>query len=397
VYVRDDAALHALVESMRGSDIVAIDTEFMREKTYFARLCLIQVATDDIVAAIDPFAVKNLEPLFELMRDDRTMKVFHAGSQDLEIFYRLMGEVPAPVFDTQVAATLVGLPAQVGYQQLIRSLVGVELEKAHSFTDWARRPLSVDQIDYALDDVRYLTRAYRTLVETLDSGARLGWLAQDFERMADPATYMVVPEEQFLRVKRASVLDRRSLAVLREVAAWREREAQERDLPRRWLVSDESLVEMARRAPTDRAALAAVRGVNEQVVRRSAEAILDAVARGLALPDEQLPKIAKRKRIHGEVDELADLMSALVRLRAKQHDVAPTLLATRDDLERFAGGERDENPLSSGWRHTLVGAELEMLLSGEVALTVSHGRVTVTNVSTEPVAGKRRSEGDGIA
>ena len=381
MYVRDDATLRALVESMRGADVIAIDTEFMREKTYFARLCLIQIATDDIVAAIDPFAVKDLSPLFELMRDDRTMKVFHAGSQDLEIFYRLMGEVPAPVFDTQVAATLTGLPTQVGYQQLIRSLVGVELEKAHSFTDWARRPLSDDQIDYALDDVRYLTKAYRTLAETLGKGGRLSWLAEDFERMADPATYEVVPDEQFLRVKRASVLDRRSLAVLRELAAWRELEAQERDLPRRWLISDESLVEMARRAPADRAALAAVRGVNEQVVRRSAEPLLDAVKRGLALPDEQLPKIPKRKRVHGEVDELSDLMSALVRLRAKEHDVAPTLLAARDDLERLAGGERDGNPLTSGWRHSIVGAELEALLAGEIALTVAHGRVAVSGVA----------------
>jgi len=388
VYVRDDASLQALVESIRGADVIAIDTEFMREKTYFARLCLIQIATDDVVAAIDPFAVKDLGPLYELMRDDRTMKVFHAGSQDLEIFYRLMGEVPAPVFDTQIAATLAGLPTQVGYQQLIRSLVGVELDKAHTFTDWARRPLSEDQVDYALDDVRYLTRAYRTLSATLDKGGRRGWLAEDFDRMADPATYDVVPEEQFTRVKRASVLDRRSLAVLRELAAWRELEAQERDLPRRWLVSDESLVEMARRAPGSREALSAVRGVNEQVVRRSAEAMLAAVARGLALPEENLPRIAKRKRIHGEVDELADLMSALVRLRAKEHDVAPTLLATRDDLERFAGGERDENPLGSGWRHTLVGAELEALLGGDIALTVSHGRVTVT-----PVPG---SEGDTV-
>lgn len=394
MYVSDDAALRTLVESIRGANAIAIDTEFMREKTYFARLCLIQVATDEVVAAIDPFAVKDLGPLFELMRDDRCMKVFHAGSQDLEIFYRLMGEVPAPVFDTQIAATLAGLPTQVGYQQLIRSLVGVELEKAHTFTDWARRPLSEDQVEYALDDVRYLTRAYRMLVETLDRGGRLSWLAEDFDHMADPATYDLVPEEQFRRVKRASVLDRRSLAVLREVAAWREREAQERDLPRRWLVSDESLLEIARRAPGDRAALSVVRGVNDQVVRRSGEAILDAVKRGVALPDDELPRITKRERVHGAVDELADLMSALVRLRAKEHDVAPTLLATRDDLERFAGGEREGNPLSSGWRHTLIGAELEALLNGEIALAVGSGRVAVSTVVSEPAARLSRERGE---
>ncbi len=387
MYVRDDAELRTLIDSIRGTDVLAVDTEFMREKTYFARLCLIQIGTDEVAAAIDPFAVKDLSPLFELLRDDRCTKVFHAGSQDLEIFYKLMGEVPAPVFDTQIAATLAGLPTQVGYQQLIRSLVGVELDKAHTFTDWARRPLSAEQIEYALDDVRYLTLAYRTLLETLRRGDRVGWLADDFNHMADPATYEVVPEEQFRRVKRASALDRRSLAVLREVAAWREREAQERDLPRRWLVSDESILELARRAPRDRAALSEVRGLNEQVVRRSGEAVLDAVKRGLEVPEDQLPKIAKRKRVHGDVDELADLMSALVRLRAKEHDVATTLLATRDDLERFAGGEREGNPLSSGWRHTLVGAELEALLNGELALGVDTGRMTVSSAVVAPPGG----------
>jgi ribonuclease D len=242
--------------------------------------------------------------------------------------------------------------------------------------------------------VRYLTRAYRTLCEVLDRGGRLGWLAEDFARMADPATYDVVPGEQFLRVKRASVLDRRSLAVLREVAAWREREAQERDIPRRWLVSDESLIEIARRAPGDRTALLAVRGLNEQVVRRSGEDILEAVKRGRSLPEDDLPKTEKRKRLHGEVEELADLMSALVRLRAKEHDVAPTLLATRDDLERFAGGERDGSPLASGWRHTLVGSELEALLNGEIALSVGKGRVTVAATVSDPVEQSPRERGE---
>lgn len=377
MYVRDDEGLRSLVETMRGADVLAVDTEFMRERTYFARLCLIQVATDDVAAIVDPFVVKDLEPLFALFRDPAMTKVFHAGSQDLEILVRIMGEAPAPVFDTQVAATLAGLPAQVGYQALIKSLVGVELGKAHTFTDWARRPLSEDQIRYALDDVVYMPKAYRVLYERLSTAGRLAWLAEDFERMADPATYEIRPEEQYRRVKRASSLDRRSLAVLREVAAWREREAQQRDVPKRWLVSDESLVELARRAPLTLEALAGVRGLNEQVARRSGEAIIGGVRRGKAVPDDELPRFEKRKRLDGELDELADAMSAIVRVRAKQHGVAPTLFATRDDLERFAGGEREASPLSSGWRHALVGADLEALLDGRIGLSVRDGRVVL--------------------
>ncbi len=362
---------------MRGSDVLAVDTEFMRERTYYARLCLVQVATDDVAAIIDPFVVSDLEPLFELLRDPSITKVFHAGSQDLEILVRMMGEAPAPVFDTQVAATLAGLPSQVGYQALIKALVGVELGKAHTFTDWAKRPLSEDQIRYALDDVVYMPEAYRSLVKQLAEGGRLAWLAEDFARMADPATYECVLSEQYRRVKRASSLDRRSLAVLREVAAWRELEAQTRDVPKRWLVSDESLVELARRAPESRDALAAVRGLNEQVARRSGDAILDAVRIGTAVPDDELPRFEKRKRLEGELDELADAMSAVVRVRAKEHGVAPTLFATRDDLERFAGGERDASPLSHGWRHSLVGADLEALLDGRIGLSVAGGRIVI--------------------
>lgn len=380
MYVDSPQLLAELANLLRGADALAIDTEFMRERTYYARLCLIQVATSDLTAIVDPLAVSDLEPLFAVFRDSAVTKVFHAGSQDLEILYRLMGSVPAPVFDTQTAATLLGMASQVGYQQLVHSLVGVMLGKGHTYTDWAARPLSAEQIDYALDDVRYLPSAYHTMRERLEAEGRWAWLEEDFARMADPATYDVIPEEQFRRVKRASALDRRSLAVLRELAAWREREAQRRDLPKRWVVSDEALLEIARRVPTDSAALQSVRGLNEQVARRNADDVLKAIKRGQDVPEDELPKIAKRKRLEGDVSDVADLLSALLRLRAKEHGVAPTLIATRDELERFAAGEREENPLGSGWRHTLVGEELAELMDGAASLRVEGGRLVVEPV-----------------
>ena len=218
------------------------------------------------------------------------VKIFHAGSQDLEIFYRLLGIATTPVFDTQVAATLAGFPQQVGYGALIKEMLGVQLDKGDTYTDWAKRPLSDTQVEYALNDVRYLPEVYRRLVTELDREGRSGWLAADFGRMQDPATYEVAPEEQWRRVKRISSLNRRQLALAREVAAWREIEAQRRDVPKRWVIGDESIVEIARRAPHTDAELAAVRGVPDKVSRSAQKGILEAVTRG---PSDATPGLAR--------------------------------------------------------------------------------------------------------
>ncbi|MCX8007558.1 MAG: ribonuclease D, partial [Coriobacteriia bacterium] len=276
----------AFVERALGTDVLAIDAEFMRERTYYPRLCLLQLATDREAVAVDPFGEVDLSVLDRLMRDPAVTKVFHAGAQDIEILLRALGYVPAPVFDTQVAATLLGFGAQASYQDLVGSVLGVRLDKGQRFTDWSVRPLTDEQVAYALDDVRHLPALYRELRKKLEDTGRLAWVADEFERMADPATYAVVPEEQYRRVKRASALRGRSLAVLRELAAWREREAQRRDVPKRWLVPDETLVEIARRSPRDESGLAAARGMSETVARRYGQAILAAVQRGLATPPE---------------------------------------------------------------------------------------------------------------
>ncbi|MBN2823541.1 MAG: ribonuclease D [Coriobacteriia bacterium] len=377
VYITDSQALSSFVASISDAKVIVIDTEFMREKTYYAKLCLIQIGVGEVIAAIDPLAISDLGPLWRLLERPEITKVFHAGSQDVEILYREMGMTPAPVFDTQIAATLTGQPAQVGYGQLVRSVLGVELDKGDSFTDWSARPLKQTQIEYALNDVRYLTELYTRLHNQLVEAGRLAWLSQDFERMADPATYDIVPEEQWRRVKRASSLDRKALAVLRSVAAWRELEAQRRDLPKRWVIGDESLIEVARRAPQDSASLSAIRGLGDRAVGRFGSGIIAAVADGLAVPEEERPRLAKRKRGPKAAAQLSDLLGVLVRIRARDHGVAPTLLATRDEIESFAEGERENSPLMVGWRHTLVGAELEALVRGDISLRVSDGEVVV--------------------
>lgn len=377
MYVTDSEQLRELIKQLRASQVVSIDTEFMRERTYFARLCLVQVAGDGVEAMIDPLALGDISPLCELLGDESVVKVVHAGSQDLEIFYRLCGCVARPVFDTQVAATLAGFPQQVGYAALVKEVLGVTLDKGDTYTDWAKRPLSKTQVEYALNDVRYLTEVYRKLVEELEREGRLAWLAEDFARMEDPATYEIVPEEQWRRVKRVSSLNRRQLGVAREVAAWRELEAQHRDVPKRWVLGDESVVEVARRAPKTSADLSAIRGVGDKVGRSASAGLLAAVARGVETPEDGLPVLERKRRPAGDVDGAVDLMVALVRLRAREHGVAMPLLASREDLERLAAGEREASPLLEGWRKTLVGNELLDLLDGRISLNVQDGKLGI--------------------
>jgi len=380
LYVNDDEGLRELVAKVRTAPAVGIDTEFMREKTYFARLCLIQMASDDVAAIIDPLAITDMSPLCELFADPSVVKIMHAGGQDLEIFYRACGHAMAPVFDTQVAATLAGFPQQVGYGALVHELLGVKLDKGDSFTDWARRPLSDTQVEYALNDVRYLPEMHRRLKAQLEEGGRTEWLAADFQRLEDPATYEIVPHELWRRVKRISALNRRQLAVAREVTAWREYEAMRRDVPKRWVVGDESIVEIARRMPQTADQLTEIRGVSDKIGKNSVKGLLEAVVVGMAVPEEELPSLSKRKRLTGDIDGAVDLMVALVRLRAREHGVAMPLLASRDDLERLAGGDRDGNPLLEGWRRAMVGSELVELLDGSVTLSLASGHLKVVKI-----------------
>jgi ribonuclease D len=377
VYVDDVQGLVELVGRLRAAPVVAVDTEFMRDRTYFARLCLIQLASDVEAAIVDPLAIDDLSILQELMADPTVTKVFHAGSQDLEILFRLLGVATTPVFDTQVAATLAGFPQQVGYGSLVKEVLDVALDKGDTYTDWAKRPLSDTQVEYALNDVRYLPEVHRRLTAELSREDRLGWLDADFRRMEDPATYTCVPQEQWRRVKRITTLNRRQMAVAREVAAWRETEAQRRDIPKRWVLGDESVIEISRRGPRNAEELKAIRGVSDKVGRTASAGIVESVARGLAVPEAELPSVVRRRRPQGDVNGAVDLMVALVRLRAREHGVAMPLLASRDDLERLAAGEREASPLLEGWRRSMVGDELLTLLDGSLSMRLDDGNLVV--------------------
>jgi ribonuclease D len=385
VYLHDPADLRALLDRARAHGRIAIDTEFMREKTYWAKLCLIQIAVGEESAILDPLELTDLSQLVEVLLDESVLKIVHAGSQDLEIFYRIAGEAAGPIFDTQVAATVAGFPSQVGYARLMKDLFDLDIDKSDTFTDWARRPLTPAQIEYALNDVRFLDAAYVELSNRLERDGRAAWLADDLARLSDPGVYEIVPEQQFRKIKRIASLSRRQLGVLQKVAAWREREAMRRDLPRRWVLGDETLIEVARRRPADAAALADIRGLNPRSLGDGGASLLAAVRDGVAVPDEELPRIDRKPRTIVDVEGVVELMGALVRVRASEHGIAVPLLATRGDLERLASGERDDSPLLAGWRRAIVGDDLVALVDGLLTLRVADGKIVVDRTAPATV------------
>jgi ribonuclease D len=392
VYLHDTADLRALLDRARAHGRIALDTEFMREKTYWAKLCLVQIAVGEESAILDPLEMDDLSPLFEVLADPSVLKIVHAGSQDLEIFFRASGQAATPVFDTQIAATVAGFPTQVGYARLMKDLFDVDIDKSDTFTDWARRPLTPAQIEYALNDVRYLDAAYLELAQRLERDGRASWLADDLAHLSDPLVYTVQPDEQFRRLKRISSLSRRQLGVLQKVVAWREREAMRRDLPRRWVVGDETLTEVARRRPSDAAALGDIRGLNPRALGDGGAGLLAAVREGVESPEESLPRIEHKPRTIVDVEGVVELMGALVRVRASEHGIAVPLLATRGDLERLASGERGDSPLLAGWRRAIVGDDLVALVDGLLTLHVSEGKIVV-----ERIAGVLPAENSGDA
>lgn len=377
-FITTQAQLEELARALEGSRVLAIDTEFMREKTYYAKLCLLQLNNGTVSALVDPLAVPDLSPLVPILTDENCVKVFHAGTQDIAILYHETGVTPSPVFDTQVAASLLGHPLQVGYGPLVRAVCDVKLAKADSYTDWSKRPLTNSQIKYALDDVVYLPCVYERLRDELVEKGCLGWCERDFVALASPSSYDVDPREAWHRVKRVSSLSRRQLAIAREVAAWRELEAQRRNLPRKWVLADEAVVEIARKAPKSREALFEVRGLANKLNGRDVNHILEAVSRGREVPQDQLPRLERSPKGDVEADGAVELLSSLLEVRAKQNDVAAPLIATHSDLSKLARGHREGLALMEGWRYDIVGHELIDLLEGRLALYLDNGAIEVS-------------------
>jgi ribonuclease D len=368
--------LKAACARLARQDFVTVDTEFHRETTFWPILCVIQLASVDEALAIDALAPDiDLTPVFELMANPAVVKVFHAARQDVEIFWKLSGRVPAPMFDTQVAAMVCGFGEQVSYSELAHSVVKAQIDKSSRFTDWARRPLSDAQIEYAIGDVTHLRGIYRALRAKLTTSGRLGWLEDEMRVLTSPATYEQHPERAWERFK-TRARKPRDLAVLMEICAWREKEAQTRDVPRSRVLKDDVLIEVALAAPRNSEGLGGLRAFPRGMERsRAGEEILAAVERGLARDPKSLPKIEKDRRNGNGGAATVELLKVLLRQVSEESGVAGKLIATVDDLELIASDDNADTPALKGWRRQLFGERALELKQGRLALTVERGKV----------------------
>ena len=378
--ITNQRELLAMIEQIEGCRALAIDTEFMRDKTYYPMLCLVQLATDDAEFIVDPLAVRNLKPLGHILGDARTVKIFHAGGQDRDLLYHYCGTAAAPVFDTQSAAPLLGMPQQVGYATAVQELCGVRLKKLDSMTDWSLRPLSGRQIDYSLDDVRYLIPMYDKMRERLEKAGRLAWLDGEFAAMADPSRFETDEADLWQKVKKASSLKGRQLKHAADIAIWRERIAKTRNIPRRWVLSDELVVELSRVEPKTVDELYRIRGTREKLTPAMAKELLHIIETGKNADPSTWPTRTKRGHSVAGSDALADTMMGLVRMRAKENRIAPQVIAVHDELMALANGTREGLDLLTGWRYDIAGRELLEFLDGRVSLRVVGGRLTATPV-----------------
>jgi ribonuclease D len=359
-FITTQTDLDAYIARIKGQAVIFLDTEFLRERTYYAQLCVVQAK----IPGDDPVAIDALSPDLELLpfwdalSDKNMTKVFHSGKQDLEIIFQASGNVPTPLFDTQIAASVLGYGEQAGFETLARTVLKTQLDKGSQFTDWARRPLTDRQLKYALDDVRYLEPIYDHLVSELATKNRVSWMADDVAELSNPKTYQVDLNTLWRRVKIKSDKPR-DLAVLRSITAWREIEAQARDLPRGRIIKDDPLGEIALHHPRTLDELSAIRGIDKGMVKgKLGQGLLDAVANGLAVADDDCPRIPRRKGINDEQELLLDILKLIVKMRAREMGVAAKMLASSDELDSVVRDGFDGSVLSSGWRYDAIGRDL---------------------------------------
>jgi ribonuclease D len=359
---------------MARHPFVTVDTEFLRESTYYPRLCVAQMASPEEAVVIDALADVDFAPFFALMADENVVKVFHAARQDIEICWHEAGLIPCPIVDTQVAAMVLGYGDSISYDQLVQRITGDNLDKSHRFTDWTRRPLSEAQLAYAISDVTHLRDVYLNLSADLEKRGRNDWMREEMKVLTSPATYRFEPEHAWERLK-TRVRKPKELAVLIEVAAWREREAQERDVPRGRVLKDDVIGEIAVQAPTTVERLAGMRSLPKGFERSKwGEAIVEAVRRGLARDAKTLPRLDRPKPpVNGQAT--VELLKVLLRMTAERHGVAAKVIATVDDLDRIAADDEADVPALSGWRRELFGNKALALKQGRLSLAIEKGRV----------------------
>lgn len=374
--ITSTSALSDTCSRLATADFVTVDTEFMREQTFWPDLCLIQLAGPGEEVIVDPLAPDlSLEPFYQLMADTSVVKVFHAARQDIEIVYSEAGIIPAPIFDTQIAAMVCGFGESVSYVNLVKKVTGRDLDKSSRFTDWSRRPLSDKQLTYALGDVTHLRDIYTHLKSELEVTNRASWLDEEMAELTAPSTYESHPENAWQRLK-MRVKNRKALAVLIELAAWRERMAQAQDVPRGRILRDEAIYDIANQQPTTAEKLSELRTLSDGFSRsQRARDIIEAVQRGLERDPKTLPPMPHSQPMSAEAGATMELLKVLLKASAARHRVAPRLIADSEDLERIASEDEPDVPALRGWRRQLFGEDALKLKRGELALTLSKGEV----------------------
>ena len=375
-YIDSNEMLAQFCAGLGAATYCVIDTEFIRESTYYPELALIQIAAGDQFACIDPLAISEFTPLAELLVKDSLLKVFHSSSQDLEILYQKFGRVPTPVFDTQLAAAVLGYNHQISYADLVQQVTGVTLEKKHTRANWTRRPLSQDELDYAMDDVRYLLAVYEALNENLESTRRYSWLEKDLIAMSDPVNYQVDMAQLWKRLKGVQKLKGEKLQIASELVQWREALAQRQDRPRRWIVKDEVIVEIARHKPADIAALSRIRDLSDKTVNRHGDDLLQIVAHAAQVDAIQWPQPDKLKNLNKQQLALGDCLMVLCRVIAEQNQIALATLATRKDIDNLLLNQKSSR-LAQGWRFTMAGEQLLEFIHGQSSISVDQEKLTL--------------------
>lgn len=371
--------LAAFTAKASQSDFVTIDTEFIRETTFWPELCLVQMAIPGEDALIDPLADSmNLQPLWDLMADESVVKVFHAARQDIEIVYKMGGLIPHPVFDTQVAAMVCGFGDSISYDQLVNRITNAQIDKSSRFTDWRRRPLTDKQLAYALADVTHLIDVYEHLKSKLDESGRSHWLTEEMEILTSAETYDIHPDDAWKRMK-MRVRKPQEFAIMREVAAWRERKARERNIPRNRVLKDDAIFEIAQQAPRDQNALGRLRSVPNGFERSGhAAGLLESVQAALDIPKEELPRVPRRKQSPQGTSSASELLKVMLKLVAEDEGVAAKILATSDEIEQIAAeGEHADVPALKGWRMEVFGEKALQLLRGDIAIKLEDRRIKV--------------------
>lgn len=377
-FVDNDNALNELCQQLRSDSWLAVDTEFVRDSTYYPEFCLLQIGNQTLSACIDVLAIKDLAPVLELLFNPECTKVFHAATQDLELFYHLCQRIPQPVFDTQIAAPLLGFAEQVGYATLVSQYLGIQLGKGHQRTDWSKRPLSQAQLGYAAGDVRYLAQLYPAMCERLSQLGRLEWLRDDFLQLVDVKKYDIPMADAWRRIKATKKLKGARLRAAQRLAAWREQTARSANKPRNWILRDDALIDIATLLPDDRENLERVRSLKGRSGQKYYDQLLAEVR---AARSDPLPDHVEEKNVNAEpVDAaLVDLLMALAQLRAEEQQINPHVLASRRALEQAVRGDK-ESPVLQGWRAELVGGDVQRMINGELALSVKNKRLTVSEI-----------------